>query len=145
MGRIAKTLAVISGCGLAGATPAMQSTAPSPSAATTTVLSRSAATATGQAISLPQGAVEVVISRTEIPPGGTIPMHEHRWPRYAYVEGGRLRVHWEAARLTREFGPGETVIEAVDQWHEGAAVGAEPVRLLVVDLVPPTQTNMIRR
>ena len=116
-----------------------------PPGAAVTVLSRTATTATGQSISLPPGPVEVVISRTEIPAGGTLPMHKHPWPRYAYVESGRLRVHWEAAALTREFGPGDTVVEAVDQWHEGAAIGPEPVRLIVIDQVPPGAANLVRR
>jgi quercetin dioxygenase-like cupin family protein len=58
---------------------------------------------------------------------------------------GRLRVRYEEARLVREFGPGEAVIEAIGQWHEGEVVGAEPVRLIVIDHVPPGETNMVRR
>lgn len=117
---------------------------PSPGA-TSTILNRTATTATGQRIALPQGPVEVVISRTEIPAGGALPMHKHPWPRYAYVESGRLRVHWERAGLTREFGAGDAVVEAIDEWHEGASIGTEPVRLIVVDQVPPGETNLVRR
>ena len=72
-------------------------------------------------------------------------MHKHPWPRYALVESGRIRVRYEAAGVERIFGPGEAVIEAIDQWHEGAVVGSEPVRLLVIDHVPPGQTNLVRR
>ena len=45
----------------------------------------------------------------------------------------------------REFGPGEAVVEAVDSWHEGEVVGSEPVKLLVIDHVPPGETNVVRR
>ncbi|MGZ8281744.1 MAG: cupin domain-containing protein [Allosphingosinicella sp.] len=128
--------------GSAGSGYGMQATTPRP---TVTLLNRSATTVTGQNISLPQGAVEVVITRTLIPAGGSLPMHKHPWPRYAIVESGRLRVHWEQAGLTREFGPGEAVIEAIDQWHEGVAIGPEAVRLIVVDQVPPGATNLVRR
>jgi quercetin dioxygenase-like cupin family protein len=110
----------------------------------TTVLSRGSATVTGQPIAMPP-AFEVVISRTELPAGGVLPMHRHPWPRYAIVEQGRLRVRYEEAGLVREFGPGEAVIEAIGQWHEGEVVGREPVRLIVIDHVPPGETNVVRR
>lgn len=111
----------------------------------TTLLNRSSSTITGQPITPPSPGFEVVISRTEIPVGGVLPMHRHPWPRYAIVEQGRLSVHYEEAGLTREFGPGEAVIEAIGQWHEARVVGAEPVRIIVIDHVPPGQTNMVRR
>jgi quercetin dioxygenase-like cupin family protein len=111
----------------------------------TVPLARGSATITGQPLVMPGPPVEVVISRTEIPVGGVLPMHKHPWPRYAIVEQGRLRVRYEAAGLVREFGPGEAVIEAIDQWHEAQVVGAEPVRILVIDHVPPGQINMVRR
>jgi quercetin dioxygenase-like cupin family protein len=110
----------------------------------TTILNRGSATITGQPIAMPP-AFEVVISRTEIPVGGVLPMHRHPWPRYAIVEQGRLRVRYEEAGLVREFGPGEAVIEAIGQWHEGEVVGAEPVRLIVIDHVPPGAANVERR
>lgn len=110
-----------------------------------TVLIRAATTITGQPIPPPAPGFEVVVSRTEIPAGGLLPMHLHPWPRYAIVEQGRLRVRYEEAGLERVFGPGEAVIEAIGQWHEGAVVGPEPVRLIVVDHVPRGETNMVRR
>ena len=85
------------------------------------------------------------MSATELPPGGVLPMHRHPWPRYAVVERGRLSVTYEAAGLTREFGAGEAVVEAIDQWHEGRVVGPEPVRLIVFDQVPRGATNVITR
>ena len=116
-----------------------------PPAASTNVLVRTSTTVTGQPLAMPAAPVEVVISVTEIPQGGVLPMHRHPWPRYAYVERGRLSVSYEAAGLVREFGPGEAVVEAIDQWHEGRVVGAETVRIVVIDHVPPGQTNVVRR
>lgn len=110
-----------------------------------TILNRSSTTITGQPIPAPPPGFEVVITRTEIPAGGVLPMHRHPWPRYAIVEQGRLRVRYEEARLERVFGPGEAVIEAIGQWHEGEVVGDQPVRLIVVDHVPPGETNVVRR
>jgi len=120
-----------------------QQAAPAP-AVTSTVVNRTSTTITGQPLAMPQP-LEVVISVTEIAAGGVLPMHRHPWPRYAYVERGRLQVSYVEARLVREFGPGDAVIEAVDQWHEGRAVGPEPVRIVVIDHVPPGQVNMVRR
>jgi quercetin dioxygenase-like cupin family protein len=114
-------------------------------APTSTVLNRASLTVTGQPLALPGPAVEVIISRIEIPAGGALPMHKHPWPRYAIVESGRLRIHYEEARLVREFGPGEAVIEAIDQWHEAQVVGPEPLRIIVIDHVPPGQNNVVRR
>lgn len=111
----------------------------------TRILARGSTTVTGQPLAMPAGPLEVVMSVTEIPAGGTLPMHKHPWPRYAIVESGRLRVSYEAARLVREFGPGEAVIEAIDQWHEAQVVGPEPVRIVVIDHVPPGETNLVRR
>jgi quercetin dioxygenase-like cupin family protein len=127
---------------LAAAGAAAGQEAPAPRS---TVLIRAATTITGQPIPPPAPGFEVVVSRTEIPAGGLLPMHHHPWPRYAIVEHGRLRVRYEEAGLERVFGPGEAVIEAIGQWHEGAVVGPEPVRLIVVDHVPPGETNMVRR
>jgi quercetin dioxygenase-like cupin family protein len=72
-------------------------------------------------------------------------MHKHPWPRYAFIESGRIMVRYETDGIERSFGPGETAIEAIDQWHEGRALGGEPVVLLVIDHVPPGQLNIVRR
>jgi quercetin dioxygenase-like cupin family protein len=116
-----------------------------PPAPSPTVLARSSTTITGQPLDVPRPAFEVVFSAVELPAGATLPMHKHPWPRYAYVERGRLRVHYEAAGLVREFGPGEVVIEAVDQWHEAEVVGDETVRIVVIDHVPPGESNVLPR
>ena len=110
-----------------------------------TVVTRAATTITGQPLAVPPAPWETVVSVSDLPPGGALPMHKHPWPRYAYVERGRLRVSYEAAGLTREFGPGDAVVEAIDQWHEGRVVGSEPVRLIVFDQVPQGATNVVLR
>lgn len=140
MGKMVRATYLLVALATAGVATGQQAPAPQ-----TSVVTRSATTITGQTLALPAAPVEVVISRTEIPAGGVLPMHRHPWPRYAIVEQGRLRVRYEEAGLTREFGPGEAVIEAIGQWHEGQVVGAEPVRLIVIDHVPPGETNMVRR
>lgn len=117
---------------------------PGPPAPAASELARTGTTITGQPVEIPRP-VEVIFTAVELPAGGVLPMHKHPWPRYAYVERGRLRVRYEAAGLVREFGPGEVVVEAVDQWHEAEVVGDEPVRILVIDHVPPGASNVVRR
>ena len=142
--RLAASLALLC-CSCAGAPePASRLAAPG-SGAVVTLLARSATTVTGQNLAAPGTPFEAVISRSQLPPGGALPMHRHPWPRYAYVMSGRLRVAYEESGLVREFGPGEAVIEAIDQWHEARVVGDDAVVLIVFDQVPPGRTNVITR
>jgi quercetin dioxygenase-like cupin family protein len=133
----AAAAAIFVACGAAAQQP--------PPGAAVTMLGRSAQTATGQPLGAIAAPYEVVFSRAVLPPDGVLPMHKHPWPRYALVESGRIRVRYEAAGITREFGPGEAIIEAIDAWHEGVAVGSEPVRILVIDHVPPGRSNVVSR
>jgi quercetin dioxygenase-like cupin family protein len=133
---------LLAGC--ADGAPAPLAAAPSP-APVVKVAMRASATITGQPLALPPSPWEAVISTSVLPAGGGLPMHKHPWPRYAFVESGRLEVRYEATGLVRTFGPGDAVVEAVDQWHEGRVVGDEPVRLVVFDQLPPGQTNVVRR
>jgi quercetin dioxygenase-like cupin family protein len=116
-----------------------------PAGAKVTIAGRSATTATGQKLAPPADPFESVISVSELPAGGTLPMHKHPWPRYVYVDRGRLSVSYEESGLVRAFGPGEGIVEAIDQWHEGRVIGDDPVRLIVFDQVPPGQANVVRR
>ena len=140
--------ALIAGLATSGCAPADENVARQPAAAprvNVTILNRASATVTDQPLGMPPAPWEAVMSATELPPGGVLPMHKHPWPRYAVVERGRLSVTYEAAGLTREFGPGEAVVEAIDQWHEGRVVGSVPVRLIVFDQVPRGATNIVTR
>jgi quercetin dioxygenase-like cupin family protein len=143
----ARALAVLiplAACSPAAEPAAAPAAAPSSQAAVTQIL-RASTTVTGQPLAVPDGPWEVAVWASELPPGGLLPMHKHPWPRYAYVERGRLRVRYEAAGLVREFGPGQAVVEAVGEWHEGEAIGPDPVRLIVLDQLPPGATNVVRR
>ena len=48
-------------------------------------------------------------------------------------------------RSSRDFKAGQVLPEAVAQWHHGEAVGEGPVRLIVIDLVPPGVNNTIMK
>ena len=41
------------------------------------------------------------------------------------------------------YRPGDFILEAVRQWHMGAIIGAEPLKLLVIDIVEKGQTNTV--
>lgn len=143
-----KHLAIASALLLALGSCAARDEGPAPAAGTgasVTVLTRSAATVTGQPLRGPEPPWEAVISRSVIPAGGALPRHRHPWPRFVYIEQGRLRVSYEASGLVREFGAGEAIIEALDEWHEAVVIGTEPVRLIVFDQVPPGHTNVALR
>ena len=112
---------------------------------TATVLQTIERTNADQPILLPQGPVQVVISRVTILAGASLPVHKHLFPRYAQVVKGRLRVDDPDTGLSREFKPGDFIVEALDRWHSGTALGTEAVELLVIDQVRPGEPNTIRR
>lgn len=115
--------------------------APPPAAPAAPV--RSAHTVSGQPIPAPPPGFELVTSIRDLPAGSVIPTHKHRWPRYVYVERGRIRLVVHDTGLTRDFSAGDVIVEAIEQWHEGIVIGGEPVRLVAFDQVPPGETNMV--
>lgn len=110
---------------------------------TVTELLSTQATASGQPILLPQHDMRLIVSRFLIPPGATLPVHKHPWPRYAYVLAGHLRVTLTATSQVFEYQPGDFIVEAQDQWHFGTAIGTEPVTLLVIDQVESGHANTV--
>lgn len=113
--------------------------------AATTPLTTATTTNSGQPILLPQGPMQVTVSRVVIPAGAKLPVHKHPFPRYAYVEAGRIRVTNIDTGGEVEFAPGGFIVEAVGQWHTGQALGAQDVRLLVIDQHPPGAATTERR
>ena len=102
-------------------------------------------TATGQPIVLPRENLEVRVVTLEIAPGAVLPEHKHPYPRYGYVLAGTLRVTNTDTGTSMVYGVGDFIIEAVDQWHRGASIGSEPVRLLVIDQVEGGRANVVTR
>jgi quercetin dioxygenase-like cupin family protein len=143
--RALPTFFALAGCAAAAASTQAPAQSGAQPGATVTIAGRSTTTVTGQRLAAPADPFESVISVSELPAGGMLPMHKHPWPRYVYVDLGRLSVRYEKTGLVREFGPGEGVVEAIDQWHEGRVIGDAPVRLIVFDQVPPGETNVVRR
>lgn len=106
-----------------------------------TPVARTDRTASGQPLKLPSGDIEAVAQIVEIPVGASTTIHRHPWSRFAFVENGPLTVINHDTNETRVFNTGEFLSEVVMQRHEGRAL-TEPVRLIVIDLVPKGQTNM---
>ena len=109
-----------------------------------TPLIRTAATISGQPLRLPQGPAEMVATAMDIPPGGATAIHQHPWSRFVYVERGPVRITNLDTGQGHDFQTGQVLAEVVAQWHEGRA-GNSPVRLVVIDLVPPGATNMVMK
>ena len=100
-----------------------------------TPVKTSAVTSTGQPLTLPQKNPEVAASIYDIAPGATLPVHKHPFARYAYVLAGTLQVTNVDTGKSDVFKTGDFIIEMIDQWHQGSNVGADPVKLLVIDQI----------
>jgi quercetin dioxygenase-like cupin family protein len=84
-------------------------------------------TSSGQPIILPKDR-QVNVAIFDIAPGVTLLVHEHPFPRYAYVLAGTLMVTNQDTGVADTYKKGDFIVEAVGQWHMGTNVGDEPVR-----------------
>ncbi len=107
-------------------------------------LSKSLTNDVGQPIRLPRGKLQLVVSTYDIAPGAKLPQHRHPYQRYAYVLQGELNVV-QVGRTSRIYKPGEFIAESVDRWHYGETVGTVPVKLLVIDQLPPGKASTLLR
>ncbi|CCV14411.1 cupin domain-containing protein [Mesorhizobium sp. STM 4661] len=102
-------------------------------------------TASGQPIVLPQKNVEVLVSTYDIAAGATLPVHKHPFPRYAYVQAGTLQVTNVETGKSNTYKTGDFIVEMIGQWHQATNVGADPVKLLVIDQVEQGTKNTVLR
>ena len=105
----------------------------------------SSTTAAGQPITLPQKDVEVAVSIYDIAPGAKLAVHQHPYPRYAYVLAGTLQVTDADSGASTTYKAGDFVIEMIGKWHQGANIGADPVKLLVIDQFERGATQTVVR
>ena len=70
-------------------------------------------------------------------------MHKHPFPRYAYVEQGTLKVTNVETGASNTYKTGDFIIEMIGQWHQATNIGADPVKLLVIDQVEQGAKNTI--
>ena len=111
-----------------------------PSVISTPLLSTET-TASGRRIEIPPQP-QVIASRLEIAPGVTLPMHEHPYPRYAYVLSGTLEVTTEEGQVST-YKAGDFLVEVIGQCHSGRNVEDRSVELLLIDQVAPGKSNTV--
>jgi quercetin dioxygenase-like cupin family protein len=102
-------------------------------------------TASGQPIVLPQGDVQLITSIYEIPQGAKLPEHEHNSQRYGYLLAGQLRVTNTETGESKEYKPGDFIVESRGQWHRAENIGTEPIKLLVIDQIKPGESTVVLR
>lgn len=99
----------------------------------------------GRLITLPQNNVQVLVTTYDIAPGTTLPVHKHPFPRYAYVLAGTLQVTDSETGKSATYHAGDFLVEMIGQWHQGANLGTDPVKLLVIDQVEKGEQNSVLR
>jgi quercetin dioxygenase-like cupin family protein len=104
-----------------------------------------AVTASGQPIEWPQQNAEIVTATYEIAPGAALPEHKHPFPRYAYVLAGTLEVTNTETGKAVVYKSGDFIAEAVGQWHKGANIGPDPVKLFVMDMIEKGENNVVKK
>lgn len=57
----------------------------------------------------------------------------------------RLRVSNTETGKSEVYEAGAFIVEAVGQWHRGANIGSEPVKLPVIDITPPGESNIVKK
>jgi len=132
--RAARTAILVAALGLGWPAMAFDNTAAAKSPVVTQ-LKATSTTDAGQPIVLPATNAQVIASIFDIPPGITLPVHQHPFPRYAYVLAGELRVTNVETGQATIYKTGDFVVEMVGQWHQGTSTGDGAVKLLVIDQV----------
>ena len=133
MRKILTVAALLAICASFTAAHALDSGAAAP--VVVTPVKTTTVTSTGQPLILPRKNVEVSASVYDIAPGATLPVHKHPFARYAYVLAGTLQVTNVDTGKSDVFKAGDFVVEMIDQWHRGSNIGADPVKLVVIDQI----------
>jgi quercetin dioxygenase-like cupin family protein len=141
---IAAAAALAAGCsaGPAGNGAAANASA-NASAPANPVQRRYDETMSGQPLALPPAGFQLVVTRAQYAPRDRIPCHKHPWPRYVYIQQGNLRVTNHVTGRDYDFGPGDTAVESIDQWHEGVVTGTVPLILVAVEQAPRGDQNRV--
>lgn len=111
---------------------------------TVTPVLKTTRTVSGQPIELPK-TPELNVAIYKIEPGAELKVHEHPFPRYAYVISGDIEVTNLDTGKTRNFKEGDFIVEAVKQRHKGKNAGEKPTILLVMDQAPAGEKNVISK
>lgn len=78
---------------------------------------------------------EVLVIETTYPQGGSVPMHQHRFPHVLYViEGGTVQTTApDGSVSTFEVRPGQTLWRDA-QSHSTRNIGSTPVKIVEVEI-----------
>jgi quercetin dioxygenase-like cupin family protein len=115
--------------------------AAAPAPVIVTPLFSTVTTPSGQPITMPRGDLRVMASTYLIAPGARLPLHKHPYPRYGYVLEGTLRVTDTDTHQVFVYRPGDVIVEVIGQWHFAENIGTTPVKLIVFDTVPLSDTG----
>ncbi len=85
----------------------------------------------------------LVVSTYSFKPGAKLPVHKHPFARYAYVLEGTIRVTSADTGKSELFKRGDFIVEMIDEFHFGVALGKSPVKLLVIDQIPAGQQGNV--
>ena len=111
--------------------------APSLAAAPTVApLATTDQTVIGQPIEVPQHPT-VIATVITFQPGDKTAVHKHLYPHYGYMLEGTLTIVNTATGKTFALKAGDFLVEMIDTYHFGENRGTTPVRMLVIDQVPP--------
>ena len=144
MRKILTVAALLAICASFTAAHALDSGAAAP--VVVTPVKTTTVTSTGQPLILPRKNVEVSASVYDIAPGATLPVHKHPFARYAYVLAGTLQVTNVDTGKSDVFKTGDFIVEMIDQWHRGSNIGADPVKLVVIDQIEAgTQATVLKQ
>ena len=97
----------------------------------------------GQAITVPSGHLQLVVSTYDIAPGARLPAQASVRALCVVIQGD-LMVE-QVGSSSRVYHAGEFVVESVNRWHFGQAIGEVPVKLLVIDQLPPGRKATVLR
>ena len=112
---------------------------------TTALVATTNATITGQPIAVPANP-DVRVNTVTFAPGARLPVHKHLYPHYVYVLEGTLSVTNVETGESFDVKAGTFFAEMIDTWHFGENKTAAPLKLLVIDQVPPgIKSNTIVR
>ncbi|AOT08407.1 cupin domain-containing protein [Pseudoalteromonas luteoviolacea] len=78
----------------------------------------------------PQGKPEITLLDIHIPSGTELPLHLHPVINAGVVLSGELHVTKKSGEQLI-LKSGDPIVELVNQWHKGKAVGEEDVRIIV--------------
>lgn len=88
-------------------------------------------TITGEPIQYPAGSARVTAVEITLQPGEQTGWHQHPVPLFGYMLEGELTVDY-GAKGKRVYRKGDSLVEAMNEAHNGRNTGKGPLRILAV-------------